>query len=93
MDNAQFKILNYDVVVIGAGPAGLMAAIQSCELGTNVLVLEKMHKPALKLRISGKGRCNITNNAEHDEFISHFGKNGKESEVSGDRNPYPFGSD
>ena len=68
MDNAQFKILNYDVVVIGAGPAGLMAAIQSCELGTNVLVLEKMHKPALKLRISGKGRCNITNNAEHDEL-------------------------
>ncbi|MFH1645914.1 MAG: NAD(P)/FAD-dependent oxidoreductase [Candidatus Omnitrophota bacterium] len=67
----------YDTIIIGAGPAGLMAAIQAYKPSSNILVLERMPKPALKLRISGKGRCNITNSAELDDFISHFGKNGR----------------
>ncbi len=67
----------YDIVIIGAGPAGLIAAIESCKSSAKILILEKMHNPALKLRISGKGRCNITNNAVLEDFISHFGKNGR----------------
>jgi predicted Rossmann fold flavoprotein len=50
-----------DVVVIGAGPAGLLAAGRAAMLGARVLLLEKMEKPARKLRITGKGRANITN--------------------------------
>jgi len=49
------------VVVIGAGPAGLLAAGRAAMLGARVLLLEKMEKPARKLRITGKGRANITN--------------------------------
>jgi len=67
----------YDLIIVGAGPAGLMAAIQSYKPSFKILILEKMPKPALKLRISGKGRGNITNSASLDEFISHFGKNGR----------------
>jgi hypothetical protein len=50
-----------DVVVVGAGPAGLLAAGRAAMLGARVLLLEKMEKPARKLRITGKGRANITN--------------------------------
>ncbi len=67
----------YDIIVIGAGPAGLIAAIESYEPSKKILILEKMPNPALKLKISGKGRCNITNDADLKEFISHFGKNGR----------------
>lgn len=52
---------SWDVVVIGAGPAGLLAAGRAAMLGACVLLLEKMEKPARKLRITGKGRANITN--------------------------------
>lgn len=58
-----------DVVIIGAGASGLLAAIRSAELGLNVLVLEKMNQPGRKLLITGKGRCNITNSAEIKDFI------------------------
>ena len=51
----------YDVVVIGAGPAGLLAAGRAAQMGARVLLLEKMEKPARKLRITGKGRANVTN--------------------------------
>ena len=67
----------YDLVIIGAGPAGLIAAIEAHNPFKKVIILEKMHQPALKLEISGKGRCNITNNASLNDFISHFGKNGR----------------
>jgi len=67
----------YDIIVIGAGPAGLIAAIESYEPSKKIVILEKMPNPALKLKISGKGRCNITNDADLKEFISHFGKNGR----------------
>jgi len=64
------------VIVIGGGPAGLMAAGQAAEAGTETLLLEKMKRTGLKLCITGKGRCNITNIAEISDFISHFGKTG-----------------
>ncbi len=67
----------YDIIVIGAGPAGLIAAIESFVPSRKILILEKMPRPALKLRISGKGRCNITNAANINDFLSHFGKNGR----------------
>lgn len=67
----------YDVIIIGAGPAGLIAAIECYKPSRKILILEKMYQPALKLRLCGKGRCNITNVADLDDFLSHFGKNGR----------------
>jgi predicted Rossmann fold flavoprotein len=65
------------VIVIGAGPAGLMAAGQAAEQGATVLLLEKMDRPGRKLRITGKGRCNLTNVAPLSDFVAHFGPNGR----------------
>lgn len=65
------------VVIIGGGPAGLMAAGQAAKGGTHAILLEKMSRPGRKLSITGKGRCNITNVAPLDDFMSHFGKNGR----------------
>ncbi|MBR9986351.1 MAG: NAD(P)/FAD-dependent oxidoreductase [Desulfosarcina sp.] len=64
------------VIVIGGGPAGLMAAGQAAEAGADTRLLEKMKRTGLKLCITGKGRCNITNIAEVSDFISRFGKTG-----------------
>ncbi len=64
------------LIVIGGGPAGLLAAGTAAQQGCSVLLLEKMNQPAQKLRITGKGRCNLTNQTELRIFISHFGKNG-----------------
>ena len=68
---------HYTTVIIGAGPAGLIAAIEAYDLNNSMIILEKMDRPALKLKISGKGRCNITNHAGINDFIARFGKNGK----------------
>ncbi|MDP4226626.1 MAG: NAD(P)/FAD-dependent oxidoreductase, partial [Bacteroidota bacterium] len=68
---------DYDVIVIGGGAAGLMAAGQAGSRGAKVLVLEKMGQPARKLRITGKGRCNLTNLSPVSEFIGHIQPNGK----------------
>ena len=54
--------MKYDLAVIGAGPAGLMAAISAAELGARVIVYEKNNRPGLKLLATGGGRCNVTNN-------------------------------
>lgn len=67
----------FDVIVIGAGPAGLLAAGRVAELGGKVLLLEKMASEGRKLLITGKGRCNITNNAAIGEFVTHVFPNGK----------------
>ena len=64
------------VIVIGGGPAGLMAAGQAAEAGADTRLLEKMKRTGLKLCITGKGRCNFTNIAEVSDFIAHFGKTG-----------------
>ncbi|MEI6123561.1 MAG: NAD(P)/FAD-dependent oxidoreductase [Bacteroidota bacterium] len=64
---------DYDLLVVGAGASGLMCAGQASLNGLKVLLLEKMHMPACKLRITGKGRCNITNIAEKETFMQHIG--------------------
>jgi predicted Rossmann fold flavoprotein len=67
----------YDVVIVGGGPAGLMAACAAGLEGQKVLVLEKNDALGKKLLISGGGRCNLTNaNPDHREFVSKFGKKG-----------------
>jgi predicted Rossmann fold flavoprotein len=63
---------DYDVVAVGAGAAGLIAAGRVAELGGKVLLLEKMERAGRKLLITGKGRCNITNDAPQSEFFDHI---------------------
>lgn len=58
----------YDVIVIGAGAAGMMAAATAAKNGRRVLLMEKMEKAGRKIRISGKGRCNLTNARPPEEF-------------------------
>ena len=65
------------VVVIGGGPAGMMAAITSAKQGNNVILLEKMKTCGRKLLITGKGRCNITSSLPMDKFIENIPENGK----------------
>jgi predicted Rossmann fold flavoprotein len=66
----------YHVIVVGAGAAGLMAAGQAAQAGARTLLLERMDRPGRKLRISGKGRGNLTNTDPIPAFIDHFGPNG-----------------
>ncbi|MDR1170725.1 MAG: aminoacetone oxidase family FAD-binding enzyme, partial [Prevotellaceae bacterium] len=63
---------SFDIIVVGAGPAGLMAAITAGEHGASVMALEKMERPARKLGITGKGRCNITNIKPEEEFLENI---------------------
>ncbi|MBO5651730.1 MAG: NAD(P)/FAD-dependent oxidoreductase [Selenomonas sp.] len=65
------------ILVIGAGPAGMMAAIKAAENGADVTILEKMKRPGKKMMITGKGRCNITNAATVPEIIKNIHGNGK----------------
>ena len=58
------------VIVIGGGPAGMIAAITASKCGNNVTLFEKMRSVGRKLSITGKGRCNITNAMEMSEFMS-----------------------
>lgn len=68
---------NYDVIVIGGGPSGLMASVAAAEHGASVLLIDKGAKLGRKLGISGGGRCNVTNVKERDELISHIPGNGR----------------
>ncbi len=67
----------YDLIVVGSGAAGLMSAIRAGRDGKNVLLLEKLPKLGAKLKATGGGKCNLTNSLENEEFMSHFGKNGR----------------
>jgi len=67
----------YDVIVIGAGAAGMMCAITSAREGKKVLLLEKLPKIGAKLKATGGGKCNLTNTLGVEEFMSSFGKNGR----------------
>src|SRR4051812_11084949 len=66
-----------EVVVIGAGAAGLMAAIHAAERGRRVLLLEKNRKPGVKILMSGGTRCNITHNCDDRGIVAAFGPNGR----------------
>ena len=65
------------VIVVGAGASGMMAAGRAAELGASVLLLEKTERPGKKILISGKTRCNLTNAKELDDFIAMYGPNGR----------------
>ncbi|WP_295935259.1 NAD(P)/FAD-dependent oxidoreductase [uncultured Alistipes sp.] len=69
------EILPYDVIVIGAGAAGMMAAGTAARNGKRVLLIEKMEKSGRKVRITGKGRCNVTNARPAEEFASQVRTN------------------
>ncbi|MFX3673663.1 MAG: NAD(P)/FAD-dependent oxidoreductase [Paenisporosarcina sp.] len=67
----------YDVIIVGGGPSGLMAAIAAGEIGKRVLLLEKGTKLGKKLAISGGGRCNVTNRLTQEEIVKHIPGNGR----------------
>ncbi len=67
----------YTLIIIGAGAAGMMAAITATKNGQKVLLLEKLPKIGSKLKATGGGRCNLTNTLSNDEFMSRFGREGR----------------
>ncbi len=73
----MMSMTEVDIIVIGAGPAGLMAAGQAAEHGARVLVLEKMPSPGRKLLLTGKTRCNLTNMAPVPQALDHFNREGR----------------
>ncbi|MFA5272311.1 MAG: NAD(P)/FAD-dependent oxidoreductase, partial [Candidatus Omnitrophota bacterium] len=62
----------YDAIIIGAGPAGMMAAIRACEKNKKILLVERNNNPGVKLLTTGGGRCNITNTSDVKDFLSKF---------------------
>lgn len=69
--------MNYDVLVIGGGPAGMFAAITAAQQGKRVLLLERNDRLGKKLLITGKGRCNVTNNCDSAEILQNIPRNGR----------------
>jgi predicted flavoprotein YhiN len=65
------------IAVVGAGAGGMMAAGRAAETGADVLLLERTNRPGNKLRLTGNGRCNLTNVKELDEFVAMYGPNGR----------------
>ena len=71
------EIIPYDVIVVGAGAAGMMAAGTAARNGKRVLLIEKMEKSGRKVRITGKGRCNVTNNGTLEDLLAGIPGNGR----------------
>lgn len=71
------KIIKYNLIVIGAGAAGMMAAITAARDGRSVLLLEKLPQVGAKLKATGGGRCNLTNTLSNEDFMAKFGRNGR----------------
>ena len=69
--------MKYDGIIIGGGPAGMFAAIAAAEKGSRVLLLEANSRLGKKLLITGKGRCNVTNDCTSDEVLRNIPRNGK----------------
>ena len=69
--------MNYDGIVIGGGPAGMFAAILAARQGSKVLLLERNDRLGKKLLITGKGRCNVTNNCTAQEVLQNTPRNGR----------------
>src|SRR5205823_15111677 len=67
----------WDVVVVGAGAAGLLAAIHAAELGRRVLLLEKNRRPGVKILMSGGTRCNITHATDNRGIVAAYGPPGR----------------
>ena len=67
----------YDLIVVGAGAAGIIAAIVAARNSKNVLVLEKLSNIASKLKATGGGRCNLTNTLSNEDFMARFGRDGR----------------
>lgn len=67
----------FDVIVVGAGTSGMMAAIAAAKAGSNTLLVEKNKRVGKKLLLTGGGRCNVTNNRPAEEIIAHIPGNGK----------------
>ena len=69
--------MNYDVTIIGGGPAGMFAAITAAKQGRSVLLLERNDRLGKKLLITGKGRCNVTNDCDSAEILQNIPRNGR----------------
>ena len=69
--------MNIDVIVIGGGPAGMFAAITAADNGEKVLLLESNDRLGKKLLITGKGRCNVTNNCSVETVLQNIPRNGR----------------
>ena len=69
--------MSYDVIVIGGGPAGMFAAITAARNGKKVLLLEKNDRLGKKLLITGKGRCNVTNDCTAQDVLQNTPRNGR----------------
>jgi predicted Rossmann fold flavoprotein len=67
----------YDVIVIGGGPAGMFAAITAAKRGRKCLLIERNDRLGKKLLITGKGRCNVTNNCDNAEVMKNIPRNGR----------------
>ncbi|MFK5938335.1 MAG: NAD(P)/FAD-dependent oxidoreductase [Sulfurimonas sp.] len=67
----------YDLIVVGSGAAGIIAAIVAARAGKSVLLLEKLSKIASKLKATGGGRCNLTNTLDNEDFMKKFGRDGR----------------
>ncbi len=65
------------VIVVGAGAAGMMAALTAARRGETVLLLEKLSRPGAKLKATGGGRCNLTNTLDNETFMARFGREGR----------------
>lgn len=69
--------MTYDGIIIGGGPAGMFAAITAAQRGQKVLLLERNDRLGKKLLITGKGRCNVTNDCSVDEVLKNVPRNGR----------------
>ena len=69
--------MNFDGIIIGGGPAGMFAAITAAEQGKKVLLLERNDRLGKKLLITGKGRCNVTNDCSAEDILKNVPRNGK----------------
>ena len=69
--------MNYDGIIIGGGPAGMFAAITAAQRGKKVLLLERNDRLGKKLLITGKGRCNVTNDCSGQEVLQNTPRNGR----------------
>ena len=77
MSTKSVQIKSYDGIVIGGGPAGIFAAITAAKQGSSVLLLERNDRLGKKLLITGKGRCNVTNNCSAAEVLQNVPRNGR----------------